>query len=641
MLNMTPSRKKLSLAVAMTISANVFAQEVAMHQVTVTAKPVIEEVRIDNHGAVSAVVKEQQLLDQNAIDIASALRRTPGVQIARYNPVGAFGGDQGGAVFIRGMGISRPGSEIKTFIDGVPFYMGVWNHPLLDLLPTNGMKSITVYKSPQPHISGDNFASVELETKRAVSEGCQGNVRFSAGTFGTVQEQVDVTGKDGAVDYMFAQGHAQSDGHRPNASGELNNFAGRIGLAIDQQWYAGTTVMFVNNKAKDPGDARLPTPLLAAEYNTQAMLLTAFVSHQHQDWRGELKLYHTRGNGDWLSQPGLDGDTLSHFQTSGLRWKEQIPFGKGGEIIAGLDVDRIAGEVRFNRVQPAPSAFISAPDFRMTSPYLALNQEFAINKDWRAIPSAGIRFYQHNVFGSKNAPHAGISLNSRSLTVFANVSRGIHYPGQDVALLSSLIVPLGNSWQKLGAETADHAEFGVKASLSTDTQFDFSLFRDKIKNHYVFGFPPDLPPPPQFLNFGTYSMRGAELSVRQQLTPDMAVFGGLTILRPEIDTLPYTPKQALTVGINGTVGEFRFSLDAQYQSETRALNRARSADAANPEKVAGFAVASGRLSYPVPSLGKKGELFLAIENLLNRQYAYRPGYPMAGRAAQLGVAASF
>mgnify|MGYP000308265566 CR=1 FL=1 len=37
------------------------------------------------------------------------------------------GGDQGGAVFIRGMGTSRPGSEIKTYVDGVPFYMPVWN----------------------------------------------------------------------------------------------------------------------------------------------------------------------------------------------------------------------------------------------------------------------------------------------------------------------------------------------------------------------------------------------------------------------------------------------------------------------------------------------------------------------------------
>lgn len=57
--------------------------------------------------------------------------------------------------------------------------------------------------------------------------------------------------------------------------------------------------------------------------------------------------------------------------------------------------------------------------------------------------------------------------------------------------------------------------------------------------------------------------------------------------------------------------------------------------------MAGFAVANLRVAYPVPALGSKGEVFLAVENLFDRNYAYRPGYPMPGRSAQIGVAASF
>jgi len=101
------------------------AHETELTPIVVTANPIIDRVRIDGFSSTSAVVTESQLHDQNAFDLATALRRTPGVQISRYNPVGAFGGDQGGAVFIRGMGVSRPGSEIKTYIDGIPFYMGV------------------------------------------------------------------------------------------------------------------------------------------------------------------------------------------------------------------------------------------------------------------------------------------------------------------------------------------------------------------------------------------------------------------------------------------------------------------------------------------------------------------------------------
>jgi len=57
--------------------------------------------------------------------------------------------------------------------------MPVWNHPLLDMLPVNGMKSITVHKSPQLQINGNNFASVNLETKNATEEGVVGNASIS------------------------------------------------------------------------------------------------------------------------------------------------------------------------------------------------------------------------------------------------------------------------------------------------------------------------------------------------------------------------------------------------------------------------------------------------------------------------------
>ena len=118
--------------------------------VTVTASPIIEENRIDAFSSTAAVVSADQMRDQNAVDLPSALRNTPGVEISRYDQVGSYNGNQGGAVYIRGMGASRPGSEIKTYVDGVPVYMGVWSHPLLDLLPMAFTKraGVKVWISP-------------------------------------------------------------------------------------------------------------------------------------------------------------------------------------------------------------------------------------------------------------------------------------------------------------------------------------------------------------------------------------------------------------------------------------------------------------------------------------------------------------
>ncbi|SFW16133.1 TonB-dependent receptor [Nitrosovibrio sp. Nv17] len=609
--------------------------------VDVTANPIIDHVRIDPFSSTSAVVTESQLRDQNAFDLATALRRTPGVQISRYNPVGGFGGDQGGAVYIRGMGVSRPGSEIKTYIDGVPFYMGVWNHPLLDLLPVNGMQSITVHKSPQPQVNGNNFASINLETKRATGDGIQVGGRISGGYYNTFIEQADLVGRWGDVDFMLAQGHARSSGHRANADGELNNVMGRVGLQLNTHWSAGASFLYVGNRARDPGDNRVPAPAVAPRYNTEAGMVTAFISHHHGGWRGSLRAYHNRGEGNWLHQPGMDGDTLSNFEMTGLRWKEEFSLWKGGTITAGLDSDWISGDVRFNRIAPAPQGSFDAPAFRVTSPYFALSQQVDLGRGWVLMPAIGIRVYDHSQFRTRTSPHAGLSLISEKITLFGNVSRGINYPGLEAPLLSSLIPPLGQSWKQLAAEQLDHAEVGVRLTPWESTQFDASVFVDRVRNRYVFGFPPNVPPPPQFINLGAYTMKGAEVMIRQNITASWTVFGGLTLLDPGIDNLPYTPRRAVTAGISGQVGPIRLTVDTQYQSSIAALSRAREAGAANLEKVDSFVIMNARVSHRLPMLGRRGEIFVAMENLLDEDYAYRPGYPMPGRWGQIGLSASF
>jgi outer membrane receptor protein involved in Fe transport len=616
-------------------------QSIELETMEVMASPIIEENRIDLFSDVSSIVTEDQLRDQNAVDLASALRRTPGVQITRFNPVGAFGGNEGGGVFIRGMGVSRPGSEIKTYVDGIPLYMGVWNHPLLDLLPINGMQSITIYKSPQPQINGNNFASVNLETKRATEEGIHGNGRISGGMLGTVIEQADISGRFGDIDFMLAQGYARSDGQRDNADGELKNVMGRLDWRLNENWSVGTSFLYTSNTSKDPGDSRLPAPAVAPEYSTEAGMVSLNLTHQHGDWHGDLRLYTNTGEGNWQYQPGLEGDTLTHFDMSGLRWKEAFSPWHGATMIAGVDSDWISGDVEFNRIEPAPRDRFDAPTFRVTSPYIALSQTFEINEDWSLVPSAGVRYYDHSEFDSEAAPHAGLSLVSERMTLFANISRGINYPGLEVATLSALIPPLGDSWRQLSAEQVDHGEVGAKFFPTDSTQIDVSFFNDRVKNRYLFGFPPLVPPPPQFINLGVYDMRGIEVAVKQDIGPNWSVFGGLTLLDPSIDNLPYTPDRAVTAGLNGQLEKVRLAFDAQYRSETWALNRARTADAANLEKVGSFVVVNARASYPIAALGKKGEVFVAVENLLDRDYSYQPGYPMPGIWGQFGLSASF
>jgi iron complex outermembrane receptor protein len=630
---------KINLAILTALSCNAYALD--LPKINVIANPLIESTYLDAYSSTSSIVSQDQIRDRNAVDIASALRTTPGVQISRYNPVGGYGGDQGGGVYIRGLGTARPGSEIKTYIDGVPFYSGVWGHSLLDILPVNGMSSITVYKSPQPQINGNNFASINLTTKSATEEGTHGDGRLSAGSFGTIIEQASVSSKQENINFVLSQGFMKSNGHRANADGELKNIMGRLGVDINDHWKADATFLYTDNYANDPNLTHINNPYnpytgsLSAvpKYETNAGMLTAAISHKYDSFNGELRAYATSGKAKWSNY--YNYLYKQEFDMNGFKFKENFIPWTGGLISGGVDFDNIYGSS--SGVDNVNSAMVDMPDMRITSPYVAVNQTIAINNEWSLIPSAGVRFYEHNIYSSKTAPHAGLSIASQKATFFANASRGVNYPGQEaVAVLGA-----SSNWRTLSANDMNHYEIGMKLNPIKGTQFDMSIFHDQINSRFAYSYA---------AGAGAYKTdgdhtNGAELSLKQNLGDNWLGFVSYTYLDPQSSiNLPYMPRSAFVLGLNGNVGLFKVAFDAQHQTKMWANTNNRVVQwggIANTREVDAFTVANVRVSYPIPQMGKKGEVFVAAENLFDEKYEYAPGYRMPGISGHLGVIASF
>lgn len=224
-----------------------------LEDITVVASPIIEGNETDRYAGQKTTVTEAQMEALNAQDLSTALRRSPGVNISRYNMVGSFGGATGGAVFIRGMGSSRPGAEIKTLVDGIPMYMSVWNHPLLDLMSIDPAFSIETYKSPQPHIFGNAFGVVNIVPKRQKTEGFVTRGETAYGRHDIYLAKVEHGGKKNNFDYYLGGGYRSSDGHRENADGELKVLYGRLGYAISSNWNLSCFTLWNDNYADDPG----------------------------------------------------------------------------------------------------------------------------------------------------------------------------------------------------------------------------------------------------------------------------------------------------------------------------------------------------------------------------------------------------
>ncbi len=617
-----------------------------LEPVHVVAPPIIEGNQVDAFAAQKTVVTQEQMEDLNAQDLQTALRRTPGVTISRYNPVGSFGGATGGAVFIRGLGSSRPGAEIKTLVDGVPVYMSIWNHPLLDLLPIDPAQSVEVYKSPQPHLFGNAFAVVNLVPKTAPREGFETTLGGAYGSYDTMIFRGEHGGNVSRLDYYVGGAYRRSDGHRDDADGSLGNAYGRVGWDINPHWKAYAFTLWNDNYADDPGAEGASAAQRQGRYETRLWLLSAALTHEYEKAAGFLKVYRSGGEGDWLDQPtsssGVREDLYNDFLFYGLKARERFALWPGGEIVAGLDWDRTEGDYVAYFTDGKKDVW-DGHDFTILSPYTALSHTFGHRAGFYVTPSAGVRFYEHTDFDSQWAPHAGVVVGYKDTELHAGYARGVLYPGLDVVVFSQRVLPaLKDTWKDLDPEVMDHVEAGIRHRWGSRLTVDVTAFRDKGSDRYVVVPPP--PPPPVYDNVEDYTLKGVEATATIHPTDRLALFLGATLLEADPDDLPYTPEWTVSAGANWRfLDRWTLSLDAEQVGSMTVREQARRAGALNIQEVDSYFLLNGKVSYrfPLPYGKADGTIYVAVENILDEDYEYLPGYPMPGTNVMVGAKLTF
>ena len=607
-------------------------EAVQLEEIRVISSPIIEGNLVDAYGSVSTIVTEDQIKHLNAQDIGTALRRTPGVTISRYNPIGSFGGAEGGGIFIRGMGSSRPGSEIKTFIDGVPMFMGVWNHPLLDLLSVDTASAIEIHKSPQPHLFGNAFAAINIVPKKKTTEGFRTQLHLAGGSYDTLIQRAEHAGKTGSTDYYLGQSFRTSKGHRTKSDGEVTNYFARIGRELGENWYTSAFGLYTDNYAWDPGEKGADPMEREGKYGTEALMGAINLAHDYSNARGSIRVYANQGEGQQLSRPDGRPDAIWEFEYYGVRGREELNLWPGGEVVLGFDHDITKGEggSRGNMWEGHTQ--------RITSPYVAVNHLLGEKDGFYAIPSAGIRYYKHNRLPSESAPHAGLVLGYQNTQIHAGYARGVIYPGLEVLILSKYVNPmLGDSWRDLEAETLDHYEIGISHTWPL-LRADLTFFRDEGENRYLIVPPP--PPPPVFANIGEYRIQGVEATVNYMPVADVSLFLASTFLDSDPGDLPYAPDRTYTAGFNWQLlRDLWISMDGQYVSGMHVTSQARREGAVNEAEVSSYYLINGKVSYLLRprSYNLDIEMFVFGENLTDKSYAYRPGYPMPGINGMAGV----
>jgi len=382
-------------------------EKVELSEVEVVASPIVEPAVTTRYGTQVSTVTEAQMDALNAQDLPSALRRVPGVAISRYNIVGSYGGREGGGIFIRGLGGARPGAGIATMVDGIPKVVGVWAHPLMDVLSIDNAERIDVYKTPQPVLYGNMaFAAVDIETKRRREPGFETRVFAASGSYDTVMETIEHGGKVDRFDYYVTQSMKRSNGHRTHSAGKLEDYYVHLGYELADSLDVNFSYMHTDNWAEDPGPEGGPVPDRDRYDVRDSTYIFAMENHTGRA-EGFLKVYADDGDIDWAQYDTEPFDSVTGYLNYGVRGRQALHLWKGGEVILGLDYDIIGGD--FIEERPSGDRYTGSDEsFTLIGPYAAASQLIGDEDGWHAVPSAGIRFTNHDKYDDLWAPQCGL-----------------------------------------------------------------------------------------------------------------------------------------------------------------------------------------------------------------------------------------
>ena len=601
-------------------------------EIVVVASPIVQYEQVGKDGANNAVIGRGQIERLSATDLPTALRQVPGVAISRYSPVGAYGGGDGGSVYLRGAGTARPGGEVRIYTDGVPRESGVWGHPLMDIVPIDFADRLTIAKNPQPQHYAGTFGAVDITTRRRLTQGHEGEADVAYGRFNTQLASASAGGKEDIFDYYAGGSYKHSDGARSHSGAELYNAFGRLGLDVTEDDHLSYIFNYTDNWVRDPGRVGSPRPL-RDQFNSETMTHSVRLDSNHEYLRGYSMVYYDDGKIRWRKDHLSDGNLRSPAGNSNTDWDNY-----GGRFDYDILLDKFTLTVALDLMSEGGETWnaLAATGQRVwgydgrfftAAPYLGVRYDFDVGGDWTLTPSVGARYYLNNEFDDEIAPCGALTLGTEGLDFFVSHARGVHYPGVYVRGISA------DTWQSLEAETLDTTELGTHVDVGEMAAIHASVFHTEVDNRMDWAAS-------GLLNTGEMRANGAEASLHLYPRNDLTLFAGATYQRPDVRPASRMPEVTFSAGASYQVTRYvRWDADTQYVASQYGYSVRESP---SMEKIEDFVVFNTRVSLDLRAFSKlDGELYVALENFTDQKYEYFPGYPMPGIMWYMGMKLTF
>ena len=501
----------------------------------------------------------------------------------------------------------------------------------LGTIPTENIDRVEIIRGGLSSMYGTGALGgvINIITKQASDSAPNLDLSFSGGSFNTRKYSVNMQAKKDDLSAFVSAGKTLSDGYRNDSDFSGNDFFAKFGFNGRSAGQFGLTASFNTDDFGFPGQAQTASgqPLTPDKYDGTLEKAATYASRQ-KDYKSYWRADNTKS---WDSLT-LKSSVYTTFKDS----KYTDPYTDddyrssifGGDVQLSNGIGTTFGaewwEEMFKRFDNLAGAAVIDRSRVNTAGYV--QQEIYSGK-FGLIPS--VRFDQNSVFNGVASPHltATYQANDR-VKLSANSGKVWRAPAFDDLYFNSFyfvgdpnLKPEEGIASDAGVEyKTDNWKTSVTAFL-TDTKY---LITSVPGANGVF----------DAVNLGQTRQSGVEYEFSQKIASGLYHKLNYTYLsaRDTIKDKPlvYRPQDTVNYGLSYTTkANTRFDASAQYVSGMETNQ--------TPSSLPSY----GLLNLGISQKFKDAELWVKVDNVTNKIYQTRLGYPLPGTVYSAGLSVKF
>ena len=611
---------RLALAVALLPNTQAFAADLTRDDALKLADTVVsanrEPQRRSQTPAATTVFNRDDIERLQVRSVAELLERVPGVSVARTGGAGSLT-----SLFVRG----TASTQTLVLVDGQRIAAASSGTNSLEFLSPDQIERIEVVRGPRSALYGSDAIGgvVQIFTRQGSGQGLAPEVRFGAGSNGTFERSLGLSGGNGQTRFNLGAALDETQGIDATrdsfgANGDDDAYRNRslsLNLAhrFNDRLEAGVGALDQRGELEfdDTFDGYQPT------VDFQLSSISGFVDAKlNEAWNSRFEIGHSEDKRDTGNDaplaPAYAFHSYSTYRDS-ASWVNTLQLDPAHQLLLGADWHE--------------DQLHSSSDFAQDSRW---NQAAFIQHRYTGdafSTEIGLRHDENEQYGSVNSWNAAVTvpLNTRN-DVVISYSEGFRAPTFN---------ELYDSWfgnPDLTPEKSKSYELQWRNRYSDSGSLELALYRTDIEDAIV----SDASWIPQ--NVQTARVNGLEATLRQDLFGWQAsVAAGLIDPRDRDSghTLARRAKRTLSLDLDRQLGEF--SVGASWRAVS-----GRYDDSDNEIEMGGYGLVGLRGSW---TASQDIRLDVKLNNLFDKDYAEttystgngRYGYNTEGRTALFAV----